>query len=209
MRLLPISMAAIVALGAAAPASAAVTICPGGGCAPQPNSNVLMNKDMTGTTVTGTLNNAPGTVSFTSTEALINTAAGQANLEAVDGVLNSPLTISYSDGLISALEINLRAITAGNVVFSFSGGDSNGFVSGPMSLSKNGQNFFNLYDGTFDSVTLSFTDGATIENVRQVRLNSVAGAVPEPSTWAMMILGFGLVGGAVRRRNQQAKVTYA
>jgi hypothetical protein len=24
-------------------------------------------------------------------------------------------------------------------------------------------------------------------------------AVPEPATWAMMILGFGLVGGAMRR----------
>jgi hypothetical protein len=24
--------------------------------------------------------------------------------------------------------------------------------------------------------------------------------VPEPATWAMMILGFGLIGGAMRRR---------
>ena len=30
-------------------------------------------------------------------------------------------------------------------------------------------------------------------------------AVPEPATWAMMILGFGLVGGALRRRSAQAK----
>lgn len=28
----------------------------------------------------------------------------------------------------------------------------------------------------------------------------IPGAVPEPATWAMMILGFGLVGGAMRRR---------
>jgi len=27
-----------------------------------------------------------------------------------------------------------------------------------------------------------------------------AGAVPEPTTWALMILGFGLAGGAMRRR---------
>jgi hypothetical protein len=32
-------------------------------------------------------------------------------------------------------------------------------------------------------------------------------AVPEPATWAMMIAGFGLVGGAMRRRN--VKVSYA
>ncbi|KRB42667.1 PEPxxWA-CTERM sorting domain-containing protein [Phenylobacterium sp. Root700] len=30
------------------------------------------------------------------------------------------------------------------------------------------------------------------------------GAVPEPATWAMMIVGFGLVGGAVRRRRTSA-----
>ncbi len=30
--------------------------------------------------------------------------------------------------------------------------------------------------------------------------NPVVAAVPEPSTWAMMILGFGIVGGAMRRR---------
>ncbi len=34
----------------------------------------------------------------------------------------------------------------------------------------------------------------TLDNV------SVAAAVPEPATWAMMIIGFGVIGGAVRRR---------
>jgi hypothetical protein len=28
--------------------------------------------------------------------------------------------------------------------------------------------------------------------------------VPEPATWAMMILGFGLLGGAIRRRKATA-----
>lgn len=32
-------------------------------------------------------------------------------------------------------------------------------------------------------------------------------AVPEPATWGMMILGFGMIGGAVRRRN--TKVSFA
>ncbi len=33
-----------------------------------------------------------------------------------------------------------------------------------------------------------------------LRFNTVAGAVPEPSSWAMLIAGFGLVGGTLRRR---------
>ena len=40
-----------------------------------------------------------------------------------------------------------------------------------------------------------------------------AGAVPEPATWAMMMLGFGFVGGAMRsakrRRKQKVSVSYA
>lgn len=34
-------------------------------------------------------------------------------------------------------------------------------------------------------------------------------AVPEPSTWLMMILGVGLAGAALRRRRQTVKVSYA
>lgn len=33
-----------------------------------------------------------------------------------------------------------------------------------------------------------------------------AGAVPEPGTWAMLILGMGAVGGAMRRRAQKARL---
>lgn len=44
---------------------------------------------------------------------------------------------------------------------------------------------------------------------RRVSSGSViSGAVPEPASWAMMISGFGLLGGALRRRNH-AVVSYA
>ena len=36
-----------------------------------------------------------------------------------------------------------------------------------------------------------------------------AGAVPEPGTWAMMLLGFGLVGGAMRYRSRRMSVATA
>ena len=37
--------------------------------------------------------------------------------------------------------------------------------------------------------------------------DGAAGAVPEPASWAMMLGGFGLVGGAMRRR--KAKISFA
>ncbi len=42
-----------------------------------------------------------------------------------------------------------------------------------------------------------------------VLIDSVSVAVPEPAAWAMMIAGFGLVGGAVRRRKSTVRVTFA
>lgn len=38
---------------------------------------------------------------------------------------------------------------------------------------------------------------------------SDVGAVPEPATWAMMITGFGLTGGAMRRRRSKPAACYA
>ncbi|WP_237452017.1 PEPxxWA-CTERM sorting domain-containing protein [Qipengyuania algicida] len=35
------------------------------------------------------------------------------------------------------------------------------------------------------------------------------GAVPEPATWALMILGFGFIGGIQRKTRQKVKLTYA
>lgn len=40
-------------------------------------------------------------------------------------------------------------------------------------------------------------------------VTSLTGAVPEPATWVMMIGGFGMVGGAMRRRRISAKVNLA
>lgn len=37
----------------------------------------------------------------------------------------------------------------------------------------------------------------------------VPGAVPEPGTWAMMLIGFGVVGGALRARRRAVKVSHA
>jgi len=202
-------LAAGVALASVSPASAAVTICLGGGCSGgNPASNVLFTDNLTGTSIDATLNDAPGIVTFSSLEALKTQANGQARIFASDGVLNNPLTITYAGGLISKLEMNIDAATAGNVSFMFSGGDSNGLVLTPYELGKSGSNFFNAYNGTFQSVTVAFLDGATASDINQVRVTAIP-AVPEPATWAMMLLGFGAVGASLRRRNRRTRPALA
>ncbi|KQU55811.1 hypothetical protein ASG67_06770 [Sphingomonas sp. Leaf339] len=40
------------------------------------------------------------------------------------------------------------------------------------------------------------------------RFTTVAGAVPEPATWAMMLVGFAMVGGTVRYRRRNVRLAY-
>lgn len=72
-----------------------------------------------------------------------------------------------------------------------------------------GSQFLNGANGTAGSrITLASAD-AGIYGLRlfssapafEVDNVTFSGAVPEPATWAMMILGFGLVGAAMRRRS--------
>lgn len=67
-----------------------------------------------------------------------------------------------------------------------------GFYNLPISASEPGDY------GAFESQWQMGT-------VTQVVTGLRAPPVPEPSTWAMMILGFGLVGGALRRRQLSVK----
>lgn len=70
---------------------------------------------------------------------------------------------------------------------------------GGFVFQNNGQSFGQL----FGTVWSSFGSN-------DVAFKASFGAVPEPATWALMILGFGVVGGAMRRRQSAtAKVRFA
>lgn len=49
-----------------------------------------------------------------------------------------------------------------------------------------------------------FYGAAIAKGVWEITYQTAAGAIPEPSSWAMMIAGFGLVGAALRRRARPA-----
>ncbi len=54
----------------------------------------------------------------------------------------------------------------------------------------------------FDTIGLNVT-GYDV-GVDRISLEAISGAVPEPTTWALMILGFGAVGIAARNRRRAA-----
>ena len=73
-------------------------------------------------------------------------------------------------------------------------------------IKLSGNNYFTLESAggeIIKSVSILALDGGLFQDVRQERLGGISGAVPEASTWAMMLLGFAGVGFlAYRRRGQ-------
>jgi hypothetical protein len=69
----------------------------------------------------------------------------------------------------------------------------------------NGQNFFGFSATGGDTITsIAFnTNGSGVADLRQLRLGGLSAAVPEPGTWALMLVGFGAVGVSMRRRRRE------
>lgn len=77
----------------------------------------------------------------------------------------------------------------------------------PLALSNGVYDFFTGTGCCVD--TMSSPVRVTVTGVTSVPPDTIGGgAVPEPSTWAMMLLGFGAVGFGMRRRNK-TRVRYS
>lgn len=114
---------------------------------------------------------------------------------------------------------------SGSIITSFS-------ITGPTSLAFNSVTFSNgvssfvvpitalgsgaaatlsnipIFAGNVNTLSVNWT--ATGNASYGGNLTFIPGGIPEPMTWAMMILGFAAIGFAMRRRNQEAaRVRYA
>ncbi len=76
-----------------------------------------------------------------------------------------------------------------------------------LRVTSGGQNFFG-FAFTTNTVLNSF-GFETQPGVAITATRDLPAAVPEPGTWALLILGFGTVGFAMRRRKVQTAVNYA
>ncbi|CAM3290735.1 hypothetical protein SPAN111604_14875 [Sphingomonas antarctica] len=76
-------------------------------------------------------------------------------------------------------------------------------------LTKTGNGIFSAYDYDFGGVALTSLSATLNRDGNWVMLGEAqftgpSGAVPEPASWAMMVGGFGLLGGALRRRSAKS-----
>jgi hypothetical protein len=114
------------------------------------------------------------------------------------------------------LELALVGATGGTIEFTLTAFDAMGnaeadaFFSYVLDPSGENKFAFDALNGEYFTNVSYNIIGGTADAIRQVRIASAEGgvpAVPEPATWAMMLLGFGATGFAMRRRRQTALLT--
>lgn len=216
------TLVSLVALTLAAPASAAVLIDFNN---VDTDQNVLFadSTSVVASSIIAETNQTNTPVTFTNTLGLLANASGQSSATNGSGTLTGTTSIVIASGFkFDAISFNLQG-TPGNAipeatsvfVEALNGGDVIG--SGTLDLGGNGENRIRIVGDAgeiFTSFRITLTPtGGTVDSISQVRIGGVAAfpggpAVPEPTTWAMMLSGFGMLGAAARRRTRPA-VTYA
>ncbi len=145
--------------------------------------------------------------------------SGFDGLGSEDGTYFAALGPVGSDGLLSQ---TFSDVAGQNYLASFyvaSDGDTpNDFgVTGPGSFSLATMNDlpksgYIYYSGSFvgsgsDTITFNFRNDPGYLALDNVSVTSLTSAAPEPTTWAMMLVGFGGLGAAMRGRRRQALAT--
>jgi len=198
-RLIAVTIAGVALMMTPLLAHATITFTLGNN--PQPNEeNILLNTGGTGLTVAGTGNQTGRTVNFTSTETLTEPASGQARVEAVDGLISNPLSITVQSGTYTDLILNPTSGGAGagtatlvvaepsgpSSLFSYALGPGNNFVT---IVATGGE----LISSTTLSTTLGFV------SLQQPRISGAALSplpppVAEPGTVLLLGSALGALG---------------
>jgi hypothetical protein len=210
------------ALAAAAPAQADIIVLDFEGA----GDNVALNEFYNGGTDAAGNSGANYGISFSPTSlSLIDEDAGGsgnfANEPSASTVLfflsGGAATMNVAAGFSTGFSFFYagNATDAGSVVV-YDGLNGVGNILATLALTPNGGNCvgdpsgtpfcnFTAFGVTFDGIAKSVNFGGVADQIAFDNITLGASTpgnpgVPEPATWAMMIMGFGLVGSAMRRR---------
>lgn len=186
------------------------------------------SSQLAGMTATGTVTHGqytPGNVTLTGTSTGINVF----NIDGADtpdwsslyalsfsGPGTGAIVNVWGSSLTNYVNLNFGGLAADQVIFNFLEADTvalngmnvKGSILAPGALVK-------IQGGAVEGAVISdgfSSAGAKIggTNFTGVVPGVSPGAVPEPATWALMLLGFAAIGAAVRRRPaQEARIRFA
>lgn len=117
--------------------------------------------------------------------------------------------ITFASGLVSGLQLSVGSGWGGSTPTLFyevllGGSSVLSGAQGGIKSSGDGYDIFSFSGGSFDTVRVAVLPnvGGALGDYEAGAFDDVKviSAIPEPATWAMLIIGFGLVGSAARRR---------
>lgn len=121
-----------------------------------------------------------------------------------EGCVSEPLLIEFEKTAFTSFSID---VSDSRYLISFEGPDID--FSG---LGHDWGTFNNVqidkpfYHNDYGSYGYGVADGKSLGGIHTHGLNVTAAPVPEPATWAMMIIGFGLAGGGIRHTRKRAVI---
>ena len=115
------------------------------------------------------------------------------------GVANILITLAAP---VNAFALNFDTFYGADVTFTLSNGEELTLGSGGNAYDLQG--FFGVVDtNPFNTILLTSSDA--VLNINALKLGAAVAPIPEPATWAMLILGFAGIGVlAYRRRRNDA-----
>ncbi len=196
------------------------------GSAAQAATNLILNGDFEGFAPGFALPTDPG--SAWTVEGMVGVGNGTpavyggcCNVEGLNPLTNQFAAFGWGDiGTTNSISQTLTTVLGKKYVFSFQAGAlAGGSASHPFTVKVNADVFapdsvstgnptFVSYAYSFfgtGSDTVSFS-AAGVGSVDAVLDNVSVTAVPEPSSWALMILGFGSIGAAMRNRRRTTQL---
>jgi hypothetical protein len=114
-------------------------------------------------------------------------------------------TVSFFLGSIDAYNVVEVLSATGSVISRFTGTDFVANANGDQDIPNTNRRITigrDVNDAAIGGIRF-------LSNGNSLEVDNVVFAVPEPSTWAMMFLGFGMIGTAARYRRRNRNVSYA
>lgn len=204
----------------AAPASAAIVTLDFDGIATTSNTAEIGDFYNGGTSSDGSTGTNYG-VTFSPNALAINVYFG-AN-EPNPGILyflgGDQVTINYAAGFDTGFSFYYASNSDASITV-YDDLNGTGNILATLNLSNNFQGGCGYCNWTATGVTfagtaksIDFAGGADMVAYDKITFGSAtaggSGAVPEPATWAMMIGGFGAIGGAMRNRRRTVSASFA